>query len=39
MENDINKQIIGQIIKVTQAIEGYKEADKEVAQNANRYLL
>ncbi len=31
-KNDINKQILGQIIKTTQAIEGYKEADKETVQ-------
>lgn len=33
-KNDINRQIIGQVIRTTQAIEGYKEANKEVVQKA-----
>ncbi len=32
--NDINRQIIEQVTRATQAIDGYKEANKEVVQKA-----
>ncbi len=33
-KNPINKTILSQTIKITQAIEGYKEADSQTVQKA-----